>query len=215
MDDPLGSTRHWQEEAHRSGSWRLWLDTAVPGVGLETYQTAGTGVVAYVGLEMLGGVWAIVGTPELVAARAAGCSDIVLVACTLLIVSRFLLVACLLFLCCFFAGDGDEDALSAPREPKRPAPPPGVRMPRPNSQSLAPNEAAVATGASGGLQTAAAEAVGGSQTAAPGAAGSSQSSRTASLPTRGRELHKHMASAHADLLERLAGLEERGRLGQR
>mmetsp|Transcript_47903 Transcript_47903/g.150520 ORF Transcript_47903/g.150520 Transcript_47903/m.150520 type:complete len:220 (-) Transcript_47903:138-797(-) len=31
MDDPLGSTRHWQEEAHRSGSWRLWLDTAVPG----------------------------------------------------------------------------------------------------------------------------------------------------------------------------------------
>lgn len=177
--DPLNSASRWQEVSRQSRSWRVRLDEALPGVGLESFQSAGTALLLGLFFQALGGLWALVGLLQISAAGVVSCSGLVLASCSAFATGRLLLV---------FAGGCGIMALLAGAEAEEleEAPPELLRPLAPKRREVArPKEAA---------------------SSAPARRVPKQG-----LPSKGKELHKEMASDHADLMERLAKFENRGR----
>jgi len=204
--NPMGSVQQWQQVAHESKDWRVRLEAAVPGVSLATYQAGGTAVVACFGLELLGTAWAAVGLLELVAATMLGCSGMVTAICAACVALRLTVTVVLLVAACSVQGHFQWRPALPPRAPERLASSRGAELGLLPGRSLAriaaPASAASTVAASGG----------GTPDVSSGPAPAPRA--TTALPTRGRDLHRQVANDHADLMERLAGLE-RGRGGQR
>jgi len=95
-EDPVGAVQRWQSVADVP-SWKVRLETAVPGVDFETYRAGAAGLAATVILILVGAVWAVVGVLELLATVIMGCSVVTTFFCVIFIGMRFACVVGMLW----------------------------------------------------------------------------------------------------------------------
>jgi len=88
QEDPVGAVQRWQTVAD-ARSWKIRLETAVPGVTFETYRVGAIGLGAIVIGILIGAIWAVVGVLELLATVFMGCAFITTCFCIVFIGMRF------------------------------------------------------------------------------------------------------------------------------
>eukprot|EP00927_Polykrikos_kofoidii_P029767 TRINITY_DN25676_c0_g1_i1.p1 TRINITY_DN25676_c0_g1~~TRINITY_DN25676_c0_g1_i1.p1 ORF type:complete len:481 (-),score=81.74 TRINITY_DN25676_c0_g1_i1:102-1544(-) len=86
--DPIGAVQRWQSTTEVR-TWAVRLETAVPGVEIETYRLGAIGLGLSIVLVLVGAVWAVIGLLELLASSFFGCNGFIVFVCLLLIVLRF------------------------------------------------------------------------------------------------------------------------------
>jgi hypothetical protein len=95
-EDPVGAVQRWQTVAD-ARSWKVRLETAVPGIPFDTYRIGAAGLAAMVVLVLIGAVWAVIGVLELLATMFAGCNVATTFFCIIFIGMRFACVVALLW----------------------------------------------------------------------------------------------------------------------
>jgi hypothetical protein len=94
--DPVGAVQRWQTVADQR-SWKIRLETAVPGVQFETYRIGAIGLIVMVVLILIGAVWAVIGVLELLATAVFSCAVATTFFCIIFIGMRFGCVVALLW----------------------------------------------------------------------------------------------------------------------
>lgn len=211
-DNPMRMVQRWQTVTDENPHWRGRFETFLPDVSMDTYQAGATGIVCCMFFELIGACWATFGVMHLMLATSVGCSGSVVFFCVMFIALRYIIVVALLVVV-FYAHDEMER-----RSPKTTTVVSSSKTAKGGQQKFTPSGIADAakpstTQASCTASTAMTTIVAGSSERKPEKSVSMPQQVIKSLTShiapaaRGRELHRKMASEHADLMERLGNLE--------